>query len=409
MAGLADRTRASAYYAGSSIICQGVRFFGVLFSTRHIPPEQFGLYAQACLGLVFAGLVREIGQGNALISYQGSDRRYALYNFQLNLLLGLLAAALLLVAPVWIQAIPRPIHRAFPILAAICLAENISLTSLIVAQKGYRFLLLGCVDVAAVGSWTFVLLLAVGRVDGFIALLLAPLAEVSVRCVALLAAVGWRYVGWAGGADLRAYYFGRFARTMIAKTWLETLGGKIDLFLLSSLSSLSQLGIYERTLQFVRIPWSLSINLLDKVLLVSYSNEQGDPEALRGILAKGGRLIAFQAFAAAALVSLGLVFLLKFAIGPAWPPLILRQWWIALPFTLATPFVWNYNLLFQGTGRPKQLLKNILAPVVIELALGLAVAARFGAAGMIAVRGFASLVLLAYQAGVTSRLLASPA
>ena len=398
------KIRAAFQYAGSSIICQAVRFLGVLFSTRHIRPEEFGLYAQAFLGLVFVSVIRDIGQGNALISYQGTDRRYVLYNFKLNLLLGLLAAFLLLAVPAWVAAVPHTIRRVAPILAAIAIVENLSQAQLIVAQKSYRFFLLGCVDVAAVGSWTLTLLFAVGRVEGFVVLLLAPLVEDIVRFVALMAVVGWRYVGWAGGADLRAYYFGKFARTAIAKTFFETLAGKTDFLLLSTLSSLWQLGAYERTLQFVRIPLSLSVNLLDRVLLVSYSKEQADAAALRGIVRKGSLFIGVAVFSATALVSLGLLFLLKFALGPEWPPIILHHWWIALPFTLVTPLTWNYNLVFQGTGRSKQLLKNYCVTVFFELGLGILLVGRFGAAGMLAARGFACLVLLGYQMKTINRL-----
>jgi hypothetical protein len=82
------RKKALFYYASSSLVCQTLRFLGVLITTRAIVPEQFGLFAQATLLISIAGLLREVGQTGALVAYQGSDQRYAYFNFQTNLFLG---------------------------------------------------------------------------------------------------------------------------------------------------------------------------------------------------------------------------------------------------------------------------------------------------------------------------------
>ncbi len=396
---LADRprARASVYYATSSIICQGLRFTGVLLSTRLILPDQFGLYAQACLALAVMSVIREIGQSNAFLSYIGSDRRYTIYNFQLNAALGLAAAVLFLAGAHWLPLVPGAIRRAAPILAASVLIENLTQTALLDAQKKLRFLFLGCVDIGAVSSWVITLVVCVWRTEGYIAILLAQMAEFLVRFVCLMAAGGWRNIGWTGGRDLRSYYFGKFAKTMVPQILFQSLATNIDLLLLNNFSNLWELGVYERMLKFIRIPWSLSINLLDRVLLVSYSKAQNDPAELEGVLLKGQRLIAGAVLGGVAAVTVGILFVLKFALGAEWQLIVQQRWWIAIPFTIAIPFVWNFNLLFQGVGRPKQLLKNILIPVALELAGGLLTVRRFGASGMLGTRGVAHIILIGYQ------------
>ena len=93
------RRKAVFYYASSSLVCQGIRFLGVLITTRAFAPEQFGLFAQATLVISIAGLFREMGQSGALIAYQGQDIRYVFFNFQMNLCLGSVAPVLLFRVP----------------------------------------------------------------------------------------------------------------------------------------------------------------------------------------------------------------------------------------------------------------------------------------------------------------------
>jgi PST family polysaccharide transporter len=406
---VAGRTKvqASLFYASSSLICQAMRFCGIVISTRLIDPLQFGYFAQASLALAFAGLVREIGQSTALLSYTGQDRRYAAYHFQLNAVLGLLAALLLWSVFPAITAIPQHARTAAWILAALALVENLTQTGVIVAQKEFKFALLARVEIVAVAVWLGTLIGCMPRFDGFIVLLLAQLAEFLFRFTVITAASGWRCVGRATGGDLHAYYFGRFVRHLMPQTILQTVVGRLDYLLLTFLSSVTQLGIYERMLQFIRIPWSLSINLIDRVLLVSYSREQADTAALRQTLRKSTKLIAGAVAGATVVASLAFVFVLQPLVGSEWATTILHHWWIALPFTLLTPFVWNLNILFQGTGRAAQLLRNTVFLFVATGVAGIFLVPRFGATGMLGAQGCAYAALLWYQLTAVKSVLSS--
>ena len=396
---LAGRTKvqASLFYASSSLICQAMRFCGIVISTRLIDARQFGYFAQASLVLVFAGLVREIGQTTALVSYNGTDRRYVAYHFQLNAVLGLLAAILVWSLFPFLTAIPSHVRLTAWILAALALVENLTQTGLIAAQKAFRFGLLARIEIIAVAVWLGTLIGCVSRTEGFIALLIAQLAEFSFRLAAIMAASGWRCVGRATGGDLRSYYFGRFVRHLAPQTILQTIVGRLDYLLLTFLGTVAQLGIYERMLQFIRIPWSLSINLIDRVLLVSYSREQADTAALRQTLRKSMGLIAVAVTGAILAATVAFAFVLKPLVGPDWAATILHHWWVALPFTLLTPFVWNLNIFCQGTGRAAQLLRNTAFLLPATAVAGLCLVPRFGAAGMLAAQGCAFAALVAYQ------------
>jgi O-antigen/teichoic acid export membrane protein len=404
---LAGRTKVQAalYYASSSLVCQSMRFSGIILSTRLIDAEQFGYFAQASLALLLGGLIREIGQSNALLSYNGQDRRYAVFNFQLNAGFGLMSAGVLWGALAWVPAIPDHLRVVAPILVVAGMADILTQTGLITAQKEFRFASLARIEIGAVGAWLLALVIGLFRVEGYIALLLAQLAESTTRAIAVMILSGWRYVGWASGADLRGYYFGKFARHMVPQNFLQTIAGRLDYVLLASLSTVAQLGVYERMLQFIRIPWSLSINLMDKVLLVSYSREQADAPALRNTLRKSTQMIALGVTGAVCVATAVLLVALRLLVGPDWAETIIYHWWIALVFTVLTPFVWNLRFFLQATGHTRQYLINTVVLLVVSLVMGLTLVGRFGAAGMLAAQGVTHVFLLAYQIHVVRRTL----
>lgn len=396
---LAGRTKvqASLFYASSSLICQGMRFCGIVISTRLIDAPQFGYFAQASLVLMAGDLLRELGQSTALISYTGVDRRYASYHFQLSVVLGLLAAfGIWCLFPI-LTAIPPHARWSVWILILIAGFQSLTQTGVIVAQKAFRFGLLARIEVVAVGVWLVALIGFTDRCEGFIALLLAQLIEHATRLAAVMIACGWRSIGWAAGKDLRGYYFGRFARHLLPRTILQALAGRIDYLLLNFLSTVTQLGIYERMLQFIRIPWSLSINLVDRVLLVSYSKEQNDPAALRKTLGKSFQFILVAAAGAIGSATLFFLLFLSRLVGSDWAPVILHHWWIALPFTVVIPFVWNLNIFLEGTGQARQLLLNTILALATGTLVGVLLVPRYGAAGMLVTQGVVHVALLAYQ------------
>jgi len=334
------------------------------------------------------------------VSYTGADRRYATYHFQICVVLGLLAAAVVWNVFPLISTIPPGTRWTAWILAALALVQNLTQTGIIVAQKAFKFGILARIEVIAVAVWLGSLIGFTYRFEGFIALLLAQLLEHTTRFAAVTAASGWRFPGWVAGGDLRDYYFGRFARHLLPQTILQALAGRIDYLLLNYLSSVTQLGIYERMLQFIRIPWSLSINLIDRVLLVSYSKEQDDPAALRKTLRKSLQFISLAASGAIGSATVFLVLFLSRLVGSEWSPTILRHWWIALPFTVVIPFVWNLNIFLQGTGQARQLLLNTILTSVFGTLVGILLVPRYGAAGMLVTQGIVHLALFAYQIAV---------
>ena len=217
--------------------------------------------------------------------------------------------------------------------------------------------------------------------------------------------VRWRFVGWIDGEDLRDYYYRKNMPFWLPQNILQTATSRLDYLLLSGFCSVYELGVYDRVMQFVRIPTSLSINLLDRVLLASYSKEQNSPGALRATLAKARVLILGGATVATLATTLGIVLALDRLIGASWASAILANWWLAIPYALLVPLLWNNNILMQATGNPKYLILISLAATAGDLALGgLALAAGYRVSGLFVARSLVQVGVYDLQCALIRRI-----
>ena len=354
-----------------------------------------------------AGLCREMGQSGALVAYQGQDVRYVFFNFQMNLLLGLTAAALIFASYLTPKLIPIELQSYLWILAAIPLLESLTMTNSLMLQKQFRFKDLGMVEICSLLIWLATICLLLGRTPGFFVLLCAQFAEGLCRCFLLFAIVGFRFVGFSAARDLRHYYFYRFARPVAPLIVVQTLLYRSDYLLLSALSTTSELGMYERLGQFSRIPISLTVNLCDKVLMHTYSQDQNDQPALRKLVKESMLLIILGVVLITIALTIGLLLFLKPLVGTEWSALILELWWFGIPVILLTPILSNITLFFSGLGMQFQLLRNTTLNLFTDLVLGLLLVSAFGARGMLIAKSISGVFVLLYQAHVLRRTLRS--
>jgi teichuronic acid exporter len=376
-------------------------------TTRALAPNQFGLFAQATLVMSIAGLCREMGQSGALVAYQGQDARYVFFNFQMNLLLGLTAAALTFGSYLTPKLIPIELQSYIWILAAIPLLESLTMTNALMLQKQFRFKVLGIVEISSLLIWLATVCLLLGRTPGFFVLLCAQFIEGLCRCFLLFAVVGFRFIGFSAARELRHYYFYRFARPVVPLIVVQALLNRSDYLLLSALRTTSELGMYERLGQFSRIPIALTVNLCDKVLVNSYSQDQNDQLALRKLLKKSMLLIILGVILITTAVTIGLLLFLRPVVGTEWAALILKLWWFGIPVILLTPILSNIYLFFSGLGMQVQLLRNVSLNLFMDIVLGLLLVSTFGVRGMLIAKSISGAFVLVYQTHVLRRILTS--
>jgi len=372
-----------------------MRFFGMLFSTSRIQADQFGILASAVMVCSLASILRDFGQNSALISSLGIQPGYA----RVHLLLTVCASAigmLLSVGAVLLIPSLHDLRGLWPLLMFQIVFEAITFTPMIVAQKKFAFKGLALVEISAVTTWLLTTMFAAWQFPLAIALLAARLGETAVRGIVLFT---WQFPSLWAGRPTRTifwYYFG-FAKLLAPKAWIEIFGGNLDVLLLRIFTNNVEIGIFDRTMQLLRIPLSLSVNLIDAVAGASYSREQETPEVADRTLRKFSLVVSVGAFLGVALVQIFLWFAAGPILGETWKRSIESVWLWAIPFAILRPFVWNFNIFFQATGRPKELLLILSLATCLFLVLGSIATPMMGVRGLFLAMAAANLISLFFQ------------
>ena len=274
--------------------------------------------------------------------------------------------------------------------------EAITFTPMIVAQKSFAFKGLALVEISAVTSWLLITVFAAWRCPFGIALVAARLGETAVRGLALFA---WQFpLVWHGrpSKTIFSYYFG-FAKLLAPKAWIETFGGHLDVLLLRVFTNNVEIGIFERTMHFLRVPLALSVNLIDAVAGASYSRQQDTPEEVDRTFRQFSLFVSVGACLGVALVQIFLWLVAGPLLGPTWKQSIEGVWPWAIPFAILRPLVWNFNIFFQATGRPKELLLTLCLVTCLLLGLGSIATPILGIRGLFLALAAANFGCLLFQ------------
>lgn len=397
------KVRSTLYYGGSSIVCQGLRFLGILISTASMAPDQFGKFATAVMLIGLCGLAEAFGQNSAFLSCTRSDPAYARFHFLISLTLSFLVVLLVVVSILVLPGL-SDLRPAIPLLALIVLIEGAYVTPMIIAQKRFEFRKMAIIEIAASATWLLCVGLGSRLYPVTMTLIFARMMESLVRGSCLL---GWLYRDLIQGEITREVrrYYGRFARLLTPQAWVEALFGNLDVLLLKCFTTQTDLGIYERTQQVVRIPVSTSVNLVDRVASAAYSRDQDSPPLLQRSLVQFMSVIALGTVAGLGIVQLFLWFFAGPLLGTGWKNAVSSLWPWAIPFCVFRPIVWNFNQFFQATSRPRQLLYSLVGMLVVLSIVGLIVTPKLGSRGIFVALGCSYIITFVAQTLWCIRLL----
>jgi O-antigen/teichoic acid export membrane protein len=270
-------------------------------------------------------------------------------------------------------------------------------TPMMIAQKRFEFRSMAMIEIAATATWLLCVGLGSRWYPVTMMLIFARLMESLVRGGFLLS---WLYRDLIQGEITREVrrYFGRFARLLTPQAWVENLVGNLDVLLLQFFTTQADIGIYERTQQVVRIPVSTSVNLVDRVAGAAYSRDQDSLPLLHRSLGQFMLVIALGTLAGLGIVQVFLWFFAGPLLGAGWKNAVSSLWVWAIPFCLFRPIVWNFNLFFQATSRPRQLLFSLVGMLVVLSSVGLIVTPSLGSRGIFVALGCSYFFTLAAQA-----------
>jgi O-antigen/teichoic acid export membrane protein len=389
------KSRAMFYYGGSSLVCQVLRFCGILISTARIQADQFGIFATALMVVGLTCIIREFGQNSALLSSPDIQSGYARSHLFLTFCTSGIAMILTVGSVLLIPSL-HELKGFWPLLLSQLVFDAITYTPTIVAQKKFAFRGLALAEILAVTTWLLITIFAAYCYPFAIALVAARVGETAVRGSLLFA---WQYSTVMRGRmsrEILQYYF-RFARLLAPKAWIEVFGGNLDVLLLKFFTNNVGIGIFDRTMQLLRIPLALSVNLVDAVASASYSREQDSSQVMRGSVRKFSLVILLGTLVGLAMVQFFLWFVAEPILGKDWKQNIEAIWLWAIPFALLRPFFWNFNILFQSTGRPRELLWTLSLGTGLFLLFGCIATPILGVRGLFLAWAASLLVTLFFQ------------
>ena len=358
---------------------------------RAVEPERFGAFAQAMWLYGLVGIF-DLAHSPALIAYGGDDDRYPRAHFTIQGALSVFGI-IVICTVVACGGGSEDLPRLLPIVIYMVLIYWLTSTGLVMCEKAFRFGLMSVASLSSVIVW--VLTLVIGLSSGYdpsTVVLLAAALEMTTRGLIAFFPVGWRYTRPVWGKDIHAYFINKFAKIRGPGLWLQGVGNNLDVYLLTKLSTTYQLGIYDRLTNFVRIPSSLSINLVDRVAVVSYSAEQSDPEQVQRSFKQFLKVVVILAGGAVVVSTIGMPFVLRVAVGEQWQKEIMALWYLAIPMMLFAPVMVKASLLLEGIGRVKRLLLGSAVTVGTKAVTALALVPFYGARGMVGALSITAIV-----------------
>lgn len=382
---------------------QGIHFIIVIILARLLAPEEFGLIGMLAMFIGVARMFIIGGFDAALIQKKKATEVDESSMFYLNVLVGLLAAALLCVVSSWVadfynRPILRPLTCALSVTLVIDSFASVQ-TALLIKRIDFKTQLK--VGVAAtILSGVIGITMAV-KDFGVWSLVGQHIGSSFFRSLFLWLLNTWRPKLVFSFRSLREMF--RFGSPLLASSLLNTIFQNIHLVVIGKLFSAAQLGLYSGAQRIQRLPTMNITAVVMQVVFPAFSMIQDDPVHLKRAMRRAATMLAFVYFP----FMVGLALLAK----PLVHLLLTEKWAALIPWlqllcvaSLLYPFYALHLNLLKAKGRSDlyfklEVLKKILIVVVI------AITYRWGVTGLIWGQIVLSLISYNINSYYTKRLI----
>ncbi|WP_182252384.1 lipopolysaccharide biosynthesis protein [Microbacterium esteraromaticum] len=383
--------RSAARLLGGQSALFVIQLTSIVVLARLLTPQEYGIVAMALAFTGFGHLLRDVGLSSAAIQAPTLSHAQRSNLFWINTGIGAaMATVVMVLAPV------IAIYYAEPTVLWIVLgfAPTLLLSGMATQLRAHavRTLQLGrlaLVDVtsALLGLASAILLAYAG--GGAWALVIQQLVGGLCTLILMLALGGWM-PGWIHrGVPMRAFF--AFGVPLFGSQLLTYFASNLDSMLMGRHYGSVLTGLYNRSLQLVRVPMNQLRSPLGQLALSVLSRIQSDDSRLISYVSQGQRAMGYPLLFAAGLLAAMAPAVIDVAIGD--------QWASAAPFvrliavgegltTLAGVGGWIYT----SRGLGAALLKYTVVSASVKACL-LITAAAFGPIWIAAAFAFAPVVL----------------
>lgn len=330
--------RGIAWTAIGQLVTNAIRIGAVAALGRLLASRDFGVVMGAMVLLTFAGTLRDLGVGMALVQHRAPTRAHVRTAFAVSLWLALAVGGVLFIAAAPLARLlgdegGADIIRA---LAGLAVLRGLRTVPTQLATRAMRFRLLAVVDVAGYVSGIALTLVLAATGWGAWALVWGYLLETALGTAILLALVRTPMAITVERTALRELL--HFGAGQTLASLANTAATQGDYVVVSSQLGADALGFYGRAYELINYPSTLFNNVAGGVLFAALARLQDD----RARLAEALELALFVIAAVLLPASAGLVLLAPEAIrvlmGPGWDAAVTPFQIMAVAMLLRTSY-----------------------------------------------------------------------
>jgi len=281
-----------AYSAVGNLGARGISLLGFFVLARLLSPREFGIMAMVTVFTGIADLFLTMGMDTALIQNRGANERHYSTAFWINMFLGAIFAALLIlgakaIAGFYQESEIAPIIRTISVLYIL---NSIVIIPVAILKKRLEFKKIASIQLAATLSGLSVGIPLALNGWGVWALAANLLMNAVVEAILAFLITRWRPRLLFGKRELAELW--NYSRYLVGSNIVSYAINNVDYLLIGRLLGAKTLGVYKYAFQIATFPRQVVFGVVNRVLISFYSSLPSK-ERMAGTHLKLTRVVAF--------------------------------------------------------------------------------------------------------------------
>ncbi|MDB2430132.1 lipopolysaccharide biosynthesis protein [Akkermansiaceae bacterium] len=308
------------------VVCQ---LASIIFLSRLLTPEDFGVVATVASLVTVVNLLRELGLAHAIVQQPKihNDELNCLFKFTCLLGVGLFATSILIgFGASWFFGDGRLVYLA-PFYGLASMLSSVEVIALGLLRRKLKFQTIAIREIVAgiIGTGGSILIAWMG--GGYWAIVAAPVLMQLTNTILSWKAVSWRPKRSNSPMRSISHYL-KFGATVTLGEFANLVSANVDRIMVGKIWGFSQLGFYSRSHLMVSVPTEIVASPVNSTLLPILTKMNDDPERKRKWIIHFYRamLVSAGTLAAALYATAGeVIFVLM---GDGWNPVVPLIMWL---------------------------------------------------------------------------------
>lgn len=255
-----------------------IEIVGFSIMSRLLSQQDFGYYAAITAVVAIFSAFSDAGIGAAIVQRKTLDQRYINNAFTLSLLFGLLGSSLLLIfsGPASKFVADESMRVPLMLVSITLLTGTLSSVNFSIMHRKLQFLKMGIIRISAAIITTVVSIILALKGFGYYAIIAKT---ISYSLITLFVSYIAAHTKFFLSFDFKVYkeIFG-FSGWLMASSFFRKLADQVDRLMMSSLFSVTTLGMYSRPKEFINNMTGRFCEIFDSSLFPVLSSIQDERE-----------------------------------------------------------------------------------------------------------------------------------